>query len=180
MANNEKVVALAVTAKDMIRSVHSPLIAKKAQEIASANPAEEMRSGFMDFFKGRIAAVGRAESVREKAYAAIEKDLESDDLTTEQKLSILMRLSRDSNELSDSLISMFRPAGGQSGSPLADIFQSVSEGKSDVARAFEGYSSEDLRRIDDTFKVIRDIVESGGGQVSITDGSGNTTPQAEV
>lgn len=179
MPSKEKTRELAVTAKSIIKSIHSPAIIEKVEEVTNVNPAQEMRSGFMDFFKGRIAAVGRAETVREKAYKAIEEDIDSGELTTEQKLSILMRLSRDSNELTDSLVSMFRPSGGAGGSSLADIFQS-GEDKSDVARAFDGYSSEDLRRIDDTFKVIRDIVESGGGQVTVTDSSGNVTPQAEV
>lgn len=170
-ARRNRAGALADEARELMRSVHPPAIGE------TKSPSEEMRDDFMDFFKGRIAAVDRAERAREKAYHAIEDDIDGGDLTFEQKLAALMRLSRDSNELSESLVSMFRPTGAQGSAALADIFQSGQSDKFDAARAFEGYSSEDLRRIDETFKVIRDIVECGG--TPAVDGGAGAIPAKE-
>jgi hypothetical protein len=123
-----------------------------------------------------MASITRAERIKELTYQQLEVDIESGALNFEQKMALLMRLSRDNNELSDSIISMFRPSGN-GGSLLTDIVRPGSD-KSELAKAIENYSPEELRKINETFKVIRDIIESGG-TVSVETPDGKV-PVAEL
>lgn len=163
----------------LMQRITSPTLASKVNEIANTDPLTQMGEDILGFIKDRISAISKAEKLKELAYQSLQEDIASGTLTVEQKLAIIMRLSRDSNELTESLVSMFRPTGGQDSLPLSDMLRPRND-KSDIVQAFEGYSSEDLRRIDETFKVIRDIVEGGGGTVSVTGTDGNTTSVSEV
>jgi hypothetical protein len=55
---------------------------------------------------------------------------------------------------------MFRPTGNGQGSLLTDIVRPDSD-KTDLVRAFENYTPEELRKIDQVARVFRDIVETG-------------------
>jgi hypothetical protein len=121
---------------------------------------DDLKNEVLSFFKNRMASISRAERVKELVFQQLESDIEGGVLNFDQLMSVLMRLDRGNNELSDSIISMFRPAGNGSGSLLTDIVRPGSD-KSDLTKAFENYTPEELRKIDSVAKVIRDIVESG-------------------
>lgn len=174
MSSNNDIHSISKLAVQVTR----PSVTAQAQELANENPMDEMRDELLGFLKNRIASITRAEKIKDLTYQSLEENISSGELTVEQKLAILMRISRDNNELTESIISMLRPQGN-SGSPLTDMMR-PQEDKSEINRAFESYSSEDLRRIDETFRTIRDIVEVGGGTLCIDSTEGNTTPVSEV
>jgi hypothetical protein len=133
---------------------------------------EDLKNEVMGFFKNRIASISRAERIKELIFAQFESDIEGGTLTFDQMMSLLMRLDRDNNDSADSIISMFRPAGNGSGSLLTDIVRPGSD-KSDIAQAFAKYTPEELRKIDQTMRVIRDIVENGKSvEINATTGNG--------
>jgi hypothetical protein len=147
-------------AMELMDTLDIPSLAADAKEIQIRDPMEDFKNGVMGFLKNRFASISRAEHIKELIFAQFENDIQGGRLTFDQMMSLLMRLDRDNNDSADSIISMFRPAGNGGGSLLTDIVRPGSD-KSELTKAFENYTPEQLRKIDAVAKVIRDIVESG-------------------
>lgn len=147
-------------ARELAGAIESPALASDAMAMRAMDAMEDMKREVLGFFKNRIASISRAEHIKELIYHQFESEIEGGELSFDQKISLLMRLDRDNNDLADSIISMFRPSGNSGGSLLTDVMR-PGEDKSDIARAFANYTPEELRKIDATMRVIRDIVESG-------------------
>ena len=164
---------------DLLNSLESPLLQSQALAIQNTDAMEDLKYEILGFFKNRIAAIARSERIKELVFQQLEQDIQGGGLNFDQMMTLLMRLGRDNNESADSIISMFRNAGGgnNGGSLLTDIVRPASD-KSEIVKAFDSYTPEELRKINETFKVIRDIVESGGN-VSIETPDGKI-PVAEV
>jgi mRNA-degrading endonuclease toxin of MazEF toxin-antitoxin module len=148
-------------AEDILGALDSPVLAREVRAMKEADAVERIKDEVLGFFHNRIAAISRAEEIKELVYQQLTNDISNGDLNFEQKMTVLMRLARDNNDSADSIISMFRPSGNGQGSLLTDIVRTETD-KSELARAIENYSPEELRKINETFKVIRDIVETGG------------------
>jgi len=154
-------------------TLNTPALAVEARAIRERDAMEDLKSEVLAFFKNRMASISRAERVKELIFQQLESDIEGGVLNFDQIMSVLTRLDRGNTESADSIISMFRPTGNGGGSSLTDIVRPDTD-KSELARAFENYSSEDLRKINETMKVLRDIVESGGSvSVDTSDGGGS-------
>jgi hypothetical protein len=164
-------------ARAIMDAVDTPALLGDARAIQEIGAMEDLKNELMAFFKSRVASISRAEHIKELIFEQFETDIESGSLNFDQMMSLLMRLDRDNNDSADSIISMFRPAGNGQGSLLTDIMRPGAD-KSDLARAFENYTPEELRKINETMKVIRDIVETGG-TVSVETQEGKT-PVAEM
>jgi uncharacterized protein Yka (UPF0111/DUF47 family) len=157
----------------LMDTLNTPALAAEAMAIRERDAMEDLKSEVLAFFKNRMASISRAERVKELIFQQLESDIEGGVLNFDQIMSVLTRLDRGTTESADSIISMFRPTGNGGGSLLTDIVRPDTD-KSELARAFENYSSEDLRKINETMKVLRDIVESGGSvSVDTSDGGGS-------
>jgi ribosomal protein L20 len=166
-------------ARELMTALESPMLKASAKEFQdSYNAMDDLKNETLSFFKNRMESINRAERIKELTYQQLEVDIQSGSLNFDQKMALLMRLSRDNNELSDSIISMFRPAGNGGGSLLTDIVRPCND-KSDLVKAFEQYTPEQLQQIDATMKVIRDIVENSGA-VSAEMPADGKTPSAGV
>lgn len=163
---------------EIAKNADVPAVVEQARLLSTTDPMDEMRDEMLGFLKNRISSITRAEKIKELTYQSLEENITSGELSVEQKLAILMRISRDNNDLTESIISMLRPVSN-GGSLLSDMMR-PQEDKSEITKAFENYSSEDLRKIDDTFRTIRDIVEAGGGTVSVSTPDGSEIPTSEV
>jgi hypothetical protein len=164
-------------ARTLIDAIDTPALAVEARAVQAVDTMEDLKQEVLGFFKNRIAAISRAEQIKEHIFAQLEDDIQGGTLNFDQLMTVLMRLDRDNNDSADSIISMFRPTGNGQGSLLTDIVRPGSD-KTELARAFENYTPEELRKIDQTMRVIRDIVESGG-TVSVETQDGKT-PVVEV
>ena len=168
-------------ARELMDTLDVPALASEAKSVQAVDAMDDLKNEVMGFFKNRIASISRAERIKELVFAQLEDDIQGGALTFDQMMALLMRLDRDNNDSADSIISMFRPSGNGQGSLLTDIVRPGSD-KSDLSKAFENYTPEELRRIDEVAKVLRDIVETGA-KVEINT-SGKTlpglTPMAEV
>jgi len=156
-------------AEELINALETPAFATEARALQTMDAMEDLKNEVLGFFKNRIAAITRAEHIKDLVFQQLEQDIQGGGLSFDQKMTVLMRLARDNNDSADSIISMFRPSGNNQGSLLTDIVRPSSD-KSEIARAFEDYSPEELRNINEAMKAIRDIVESGG-DVTINTGS---------
>jgi len=168
-------------ATELVTTLENPVTALEVRNLQdSYNAVDDMRNEVLGFFKNRIASISRAERIKELMYEQLEVDITSGGLSFDQKMTLLMRLDRDNNDAADSIISMFRPSGNNGESLLTDIIRPNSE-KSDLAKAMENYSSEDLQAINELFKAARDVAENnGGGTVSLEMPDGKIVPIAEV
>ena len=164
-------------AQDLMTSINDPFLANDARALQEFSAMEDLKNEVLGFFKNRIAAIARAERIKELVYVQLEQRIQDGVLSFEQFMTLLMRLDRDNNDAADSILRSFQPAGNNGGgSLLTDIMRPESD-KSELAKAFDNYSPEQLRIINETMKVMRDIVESGGtvsvdtadGKVPITE-----------
>ena len=152
-------------ASEVVDALDVVAYASEVKSIQSIDPMDDLRNELVGFFKNRISSIARAERIKELTYQQLEMDIEGGELNFEQKMAILMRLSRDSNDASDSLLRAI--AGGNGGnqggggsSLFTDIVRPGSE-KTDLMKAFEEYSPEELRKIHEVSKILQDIVENG-------------------
>jgi hypothetical protein len=147
-------------ARALMESIDNPALTADIRAVQAVDAMEDLKSEVLGFFKNRISAISRAEQIKEHIFEQLESDIQGGALNFDQLMTVLMRLDRDNNDSADSIISMFRPTGNGQGSLLTDIVRPGTD-KTDLARAFENYTPEELRRIHQTMVVIRDLVENG-------------------
>jgi hypothetical protein len=157
---NDRIEQIAQDAEELVNVLESPVFAVEARAVQAIDAMDDLKNEVLGFFKNRMASISRAERVKELVFHQLERGINDNEYNFEQLMTVLMRLDRGNNELSDSIISMFRPAGNGGGSLLTDIVRPGND-KSELAQAFEKYTPEELRKVNETMKVIRDIVESG-------------------
>jgi hypothetical protein len=145
----------------MLSTLEDPGLLDEARAIRDIDPMEDLKLEILKFFKSRISSISRADTIKEMAYAQLEDMIQEGGLSFDQLMSIIRQAANENNSSADSIMSIFRSQGGPNGgSPLQDIMRPLSD-KGDLAKAFENMSPEDLRKINTTMLVLRDIVESG-------------------
>lgn len=151
-------------AGNLLRTMNSSALQGQVTRIQNEDPTEELKKEVLSFFKTKIAAIRRSESVKELVYQQLESKIQGGELEFDQLMVVLARLDNGSNDSADSIISMFRPtATGQSA--LTEIVKPASE-TSDIMKAFAGYSSEELQAIEKTMHTIRKIQEYNAEELS--------------
>jgi hypothetical protein len=140
-------------------------------EAKAVDPLDDLKVEILKFFKNRVASISRADSIKEMAYQQLESKIEGGELNFDQLMSVIRQAANDNNSSADSIMSIFRSQGGANGgSPLQDMMRPASD-RGDMAKAFDNMTSEELRKLDTTMRVIRDIVESGK-TIDIENGKG--------
>lgn len=149
-------------ANQLLKRIDNPMLQSQVAKIQNEDPMEDLKKEVLSFFKTKIAAIRRSESVKELVYNQLEEKIKGGELEFDQLMVVLSRLDNGSNASADSIISMFRPsANGQSA--LTEIVR-PSEESSDIVKAFAGYSSEELQAIERTMHTLREIQENNAQQ----------------
>jgi hypothetical protein len=159
-------------AESVMATLEDPRFLNEARAIQQIEPLDDLKLEILKFFKTRVAAISRADSIKEMAYQQLEGMIQSGELNFDQLMGVIRQAANENNSSADSIMSIFRSQGGANGgSPLQDMMRPMSD-KGDLAKAFDNMSSEDLRKINATMLVLRDIVESGK-TIDIEDGKGS-------
>lgn len=151
-------------AAQMLRRIDNPTLQGQVTKIQNEDPMEELKKEVLSFFKTKIAAIKRSEAVKELVYNQLESKIQGGELEFDQLMQVLARLDSGSNDSADSIISMFRPTANGT-SALTEIVR-PSEDSSDIAKAFAGYTSQDLQAIEKTMHTLRVIQESNAQQLA--------------
>jgi hypothetical protein len=158
-------------AETMMSTLADPRFFNEAREVREIDPMDDLKLEILKFFKTRVASISRADTIKEMAYKQLEEMIEGGGLNFDQLMGVIRQVANENNSSADSIMSIFRSQGGPNGgSPLQDMMRPLSD-KGDLAKAFENMSPEDLRKLDSTMRVIRDIVESGK-TIEVEDGKG--------
>jgi hypothetical protein len=158
-------------AKEMMSTLIDPSFLNEARAIQEVDLMDDLKFEILKFFKTRVASISRADTIKEMAYQQLEGMIQGRELNFDQLMGVIRQVANENNSSADSIMSIFRSQGGPNGgSPLQDIMRPMSD-RSELTKAFESMSPEELRKIDATMRVIRDIVESGR-TVEIEDGKG--------
>jgi hypothetical protein len=158
-------------AEAMISALDNSLFLSEAREIQEIDPMDDLKLEILKFFKTRISSISRADAIKEMAYQQLEVMIQGGELGFDQLMGVIRQVANENNSSADSIMSIFRSQGGSNGgSPLQDMMRPLSE-KGDLAKAFENMSSEELRKINTTMLILRDIVESGK-TIDLEDGKG--------
>lgn len=151
-------------AAQMLKRIDNPTLQGQVTKIQNEDPMEELKKEVLSFFKTKIAAIKRSEAVKELVYNQLESKIQGGELEFDQLMQVLARLDNGSNDSADSIISMFRPTANGT-SALTEIVR-PSEDSSDIAKAFAGYTSQDLQAIEKTMHTLRVIQESNAQQLA--------------
>lgn len=151
-------------AAQMLRRIDNPTLQGQVTKIQNEDPMEELKKEVLSFFKTKIAAIKRSEAVKELVYNQLESKIQGGELEFDQLMQVLARLDNGSNDSADSIISMFRPTANGT-SALTEIVRPA-EDSSDIAKAFVGYTSQDLQAIEKTMHTLRVIQESNAQQLA--------------
>lgn len=151
-------------AAQILRRIDNPTLQGQVTKIQNEDPMEELKKEVLSFFKTKIAAIKRSEAVKELVYNQLESKIQGGELEFDQLMQVLARLDNGSNDSADSIISMFRPTANGT-SALTEIVR-PSEDSSDIAKAFAGYTSQDLQAIEKTMHTLRVIQESNAQQLA--------------
>jgi hypothetical protein len=158
-------------AGNMMAALSDSCLLNEARKIQEIDPMEDLKLEILKFFKNRVASISRADSIKEMAYQQLEGMIQGGELNFDQLMGVIRQVANENNSSADSIMSIFKSqSGANGGSPLQDMMRPMSD-KSDLAKAFENMSSEELRKINTTMLVLRDIVESGK-TIDIEDGKG--------
>lgn len=163
-------------AAQMLRRIDNPTLQGQVTKIQNEDPMEELKKEVLSFFKTKIAAIKRSEAVKELVYNQLESKIQGGELEFDQLMQVLARLDNGSNDSADSIISMFRPTANGT-SALTEIVR-PSEDSSDIAKAFAGYTSQDLQAIEKTMHTLRVIQESNAQQLA--EPKGETKSEEEL
>jgi hypothetical protein len=148
-------------AEDMVSALDDSRFLDEARKIQEIDPMDDLKLEILKFFKTRVASISRADTIKEMAYKQLEEMIEGGGLNFDQLMGVIRQVANENNSSADSIMSIFRSQGGPNGgSPLQDMMRPLSD-KSDLAKAFDNMSPEDLRKIHETMMVIREITESG-------------------
>lgn len=151
-------------AAQMLRRIDNPTLQGLVTKIQNEDPMEELKKEVLSFFKTKIAAIKRSEAVKELVYNQLESKIQGGELEFDQLMQVLARLDNGSNDSADSIISMFRPTANGT-SALTEIVRPADD-SSDIAKAFAGYTSQDLQAIEKTMHTLRVIQESNAQQLA--------------
>ena len=151
-------------AAQMLRRIDNPTLQGQVTKIQNEDPMEELKKEVLSFFKTKIAAIKRSEAVKELVYNQLESKIQGGELEFDQLMQVLARLDNGSNDSADSIISMFRPTANGT-SALTEIVRPTDD-SSDIAKAFAGYTSQDLQAIEKTMHTLRVIQESNAQQLA--------------
>jgi len=169
-------------ATGLITALDTPSFANDARALQTIDAMDDLKNEVIGFFKNRIASITRAERIKELMYQQLEVNIQGGELSFEQMMTLLMRLDRDNNDSADSLLrAMTGGNGNASGNGGTSLFTDIvrpGSDKSDLAKAIDNYTPEQQHLLNETFKIIRDLVESGG-TVSV-ETQGGSIPVAEV
>jgi hypothetical protein len=158
-------------AEVMVSALADPRFLNEAREIQEIDPMDDLKLEILKFFKTRVTSISRADTIKEMAYKQLEEMIEGGELNFDQLMGVIRQVANENNSSADSIMSIFRSQGGPNGgSPLQDMMRPLSD-KSDLAKAFDNMSPEELRKIHETMMVIREITESGK-TVEIENGKG--------
>jgi hypothetical protein len=158
-------------AGNILSTLNDPRLIGEAGVIREIDPMDDLKLEILKFFKNRVASISRADTIKEMAYSQLESMIEGGGLNFDQLMGVIRQVANENNSSADSIMSIFRSQGGPNGgSPLQDMMRPLSE-KGDLARAFENMSPEELRKINTTMLILRDIVESGK-TIDLEDGKG--------
>lgn len=163
-------------AAQILRRIDNPTLQGQVTKIQNEDPMEELKKEVLSFFKTKIAAIKRSEAVKELVYNQLESKIQGGELEFDQLMQVLARLDNGSNDSADSIISMFRPTANGT-SALTEIVR-PSEDSSDIAKAFAGYTSQDLQAIEKTMHTLRVIQESNAQQLA--EPKGETKSEEEL
>jgi hypothetical protein len=157
--------------REMLSALDDPRFLNEARAIQEIAPLDDLKVEILKFFKTRVASISRADTIKEMAYRQLEEMIEGGELNFDQLMVVIRQVANENNSSADSIMSIFRSQGGQNGgSPLQDMMRPASD-KGELAKAFENMTPEELRKINQTFMIIRDIVESGK-EIELEDNKG--------
>jgi hypothetical protein len=158
-------------AGDMIASLGDPRLLDEVKAVQEFDLLDDLKLEILKFFKTRVASISRADAIKEMAYQQLEGMIQGGELNFDQLMGVIRQAANENNSSADSIMSIFRSQGGPNGgSPLQDIMRPLSD-KGDLAKAFDNMSSDELRKINTTMLILRDIVESGK-TIDLEDGKG--------
>lgn len=126
---------------------------KDVKVFSEVDPMLILRKDILSFFQGIMASVSKKESLKELIESSFIEDLESRELSFQDRISLYKLISTQANISSDSILSIFKPTPGAP-SLLAD---NLSKDREDdhFDKMYANMKPDDLQKMDKLMKFLQ-------------------------
>ena len=126
---------------------------KDVKVFSEVDPMLILRKDILSFFQGIMASVSKKESLKELIESSFIEDLESRELSFQDRISLYKLISTQANISSDSVLSIFKPTPGAP-SLLAD---NLSKDREDdhFDKMYANMKPDDLQKMDKLMKFLQ-------------------------
>lgn len=126
---------------------------KDVEVFSEVDPMLVLRKDILSFFQGIMASVSKKESLKELIESSFIEDLESRELSFQDRISLYKLISTQANISSDSVLSIFKPTPGAP-SLLAD---NLSKDREDdhFDKMYANMKPDDLQKMDKLMKFLQ-------------------------
>lgn len=126
---------------------------KDVKVLSEVDPMLVLRKDILSFFQGIMASVSKKESLKELIESSFIEDLESRELSFQDRISLYKLISTQANISSDSVLSIFKPTPGAP-SLLAD---NLSKDREDdhFDKMYANMKPDDLQKMDKLMKFLQ-------------------------
>ena len=115
-----------------------------------------LQKNIISFFNDRMSTVRRQETLKVKVQERLEEMVDGGSLAFDDLKGLMVTLSRESTQASDSIIGLFKPTPGTQ-SPFAQNLSRSTDKEDGLEQFYEELSPEDRRKIDVLYRMISTI-----------------------
>ena len=128
---------------------------KDVEVFSETDPMLTLRKDILSFFRSIMASVAKKEQLKEKIESSFLEDLESEELSIQDRMSLYRLISTQSNISADSILSIFKPTPGAPSLLADNLSKDTKEDHFD--KMYDSMKPDDLQKMDKLMKVLQTI-----------------------
>lgn len=128
---------------------------KDVEVFSETDPMLTLRKDILSFFRSIMASVAKKEQLKEKIESSFLEDLEAEELSIQDRMSLYKLISSQSNIAADSILSIFKPTPGAPSLLADNLSKDTNEDHFD--KMYDSMKPDDLQKMDKLMKVLQTI-----------------------
>ncbi len=125
---------------------------KDIKVFSETDPMYTLRKDILSFFQNIMESVSKKESLKEKIESSFLEDLESGELSFQDRASLYKLISTQASLSADSVLSIFKPTPGAPSLLADNLSKDTKEDHFD--KLYDSMKPEDLQKVDKLMKLL--------------------------
>jgi hypothetical protein len=126
---------------------------KDIKVFSETDPMYTLRKDILSFFQNIMESVSKKETLKEKIESSFLEDLESGELSVQDRMSLYKLISTQANLSAESVLSIFKPTPGAPSLLADNLSKDTKEDHFD--KVYESMKPEDLQKVDKLMKLLQ-------------------------